>query len=36
MKKILICLPSKYYNKYIENNAFQRFAKKLSSFIFIE
>ena len=27
MKKILICLPSQYYNKYIESNAFQDLQK---------
>ena len=28
MKKILICLPSKYYSKYIELDAFKDLKKK--------
>ena len=29
MKKILICLPSKYYDKYIELDAFKELKKKI-------
>ena len=35
MKKILICLPSQYYNKYIESNAFKD-LQKIIKFHFIE
>ena len=30
MKKILICLPSKYYDKYIELDAFKELKKKFN------